>query len=320
MGIRAFFKLVEIQTKVASMIPFLFGTLYALFRFQQFDGYHFALMLASLLSFDMATTAINNYYDYKKAIKKNGFGYEEHNAIVRYNLKEPAVVSVIILLLLTAIGAGIALFLSTGWLILLLGGLSFAVGILYSFGPIPISRMPLGELFSGLFMGFVIIFISAWIHAEGNHLAVLDLHGSVLSLQVNLPEVLLLLVVSLPAILGIANIMLANNICDMDEDMENKRYTLPVYIGFRPSLKLFRMLYCLAYLDLAALLLMKVHPVLVLLVFVTLVPIYKKSAVFTAHPSKEKTFVIAVQNFVLMNLARIAALGVAVVWTSRPFF
>ncbi|MDZ4938621.1 1,4-dihydroxy-2-naphthoate polyprenyltransferase, partial [Clostridium perfringens] len=43
-------------------------------------------------------------------------------------------------------------------------------------------------------------------------------------------------------------------------------------------------------------------------------------AVFTAHPSKEKTFVIAVQNFVLMNLARIAALGVAVVWTSRPFF
>lgn len=320
MGIRAFFKLVEIQTKVASMIPFLFGTLYALFRFQQFNGYHFALMLASLLTFDMATTAINNYYDYKKAIKKNGFGYEQHNAIVRYNLKEPVVVSVIIVLLLTAVGAGIALFLSTGWLILLLGGLSFAVGILYSFGPIPISRMPLGELFSGLFMGFVILFISAWIHAEGGHLAVLDLQGGVLSLQVNLPEVLLLLVVSLPAILGIANIMLANNICDMDEDMENKRYTLPVYIGFRPSLKLFRILYCLAYLDLVALLLMKVHPVLILLVFVTLVPVYKKSALFTAHPSKEKTFVIAVQNFVLMNLARIAALGVAVAWTSRSLF
>ncbi|MGE7824487.1 1,4-dihydroxy-2-naphthoate polyprenyltransferase [Paenibacillus sp. NPDC093718] len=320
MGIRAFFKLVEIQTKVASMIPFLFGTLYALFRFQQFDGYHFALMLAALLSFDMATTAINNYYDYKKAIKKNGFGYEQHNAIVRYNLKESAVVSVIIVLLLTAVGAGIALFLSTGWLILLLGGLSFAVGILYSFGPIPISRMPLGELFSGLFMGFVILFISAWIHVEGGHLAVLDLQDGVLSLQVNLPEVLLLLVVSLPAILGIANIMLANNICDMDEDMENKRYTLPVYIGFRPSLKLFRILYCLAYLDLVALLLMKVHPVLILLVFATLVPVYKKSALFTAHPSKEKTFVIAVQNFVLMNLARIAALGVAVAWTSRSFF
>ena len=134
--------------------------------------------------------------------------------------------SVIIVLLLTAVGAGIALFLSTGWLILPLG-IVFAVGILYSFGPIPISRMPLGELFSGLFMGFVILFIAAWIHADGGHLAVLDLQDGVLSLQVNLPEVLLPLVVSLPAILGIANIMLANNICDMDEDMENKRYTRP---------------------------------------------------------------------------------------------
>ena len=128
-------------------------------------------------------------------------------------------------------------------------------------------------------MGFVILFIAAWIHADGCHLAVLDLQDGVLSLQVNLPEVLLLLVVSLPAILGIANIMLANNICDMDEDMENKRYTLPVYIGLRPSLKLFRILYCLAYLDLVALLLMKVHPVLILLVFVTLVPVYKKRPV-----------------------------------------
>ena len=103
----------------------------------------------------------------------------------------------------------------------------------------------------------------------------------------NLPEVLLLLVVSLPAILGIANIMLANNICDMDEDLENRRYTLPVYIGFKHSLRLFRALYCLAYLDLAALLLMKVHPVLVLLVFVTIVPVYKRGCIYRTSIQRE---------------------------------
>jgi 1,4-dihydroxy-2-naphthoate octaprenyltransferase len=65
---------------------------------------------------------------------------------------------------------------------------------------------------------------------------------------------------------------------------------------------------------------MKVHPVLVLLVFVTIVPVYKKGAAFTAHPSKEKTFVIAVQNFVVMNVARIAALAVAVTLTSLSLF
>lgn len=315
--------MVEIQTKTASMIPFVFGTVYAMFRFQAFNGVHFALMFASLLSFDMATTAINNYYDYKKAIKKEGFGYEQHNAIVRYRLKESAVVSIIVILLLTAVGCGIALFLLTGWLILLLGGLSFAVGILYSFGPIPISRMPLGELFSGLFMGFVIMFISVWIHLDNPiSLAVLDfdLWTGMAAIHVNLYEVILLLVVSLPAVLGIANIMLANNICDVEDDMENKRYTLPVYIGTKHAMKLFRILYFVAYFDLIALLMLKVHPVLVLLVLITVVPIYKRSVTFTDNPSKQETFVIAVQNFVFMNIARIAALAITVIFISPSIF
>lgn len=312
MGIKPFFRLVEIQTKVASMVPFLMGTLYALFRFQQFNAYHFVLMLASLLSFDMATTAINNYYDYKKAIKKNGFGYEFHNAIVHHKLKESTVVTVIVILLLIAFGAGIILFLDTGLLILLLGGLSFAVGILYSFGPIPISRMPLGELFSGLFMGFVIIFISTWVHVDGNQLASLTLEGGMANLQVNLPEVILLFLVSIPAILGIANIMLANNICDVEEDIENKRYTLPVYIGRPNALVLFRIMYFLAYVDVIVLLFLGINPIIVLLVLLTLIPIHKNIKRFTANPSKKATFAAAVQNFVMMNVARIVALGTAV--------
>lgn len=316
MGIKPFLKLVEIQTKVASMIPFLIGTMYALFRFQQFDAYHFVLMLASLLSFDMATTAINNYYDYKKAIKTHGFGYEFHNAIVHYKLKERAVVAVIVILLLTAFSTGIALFLDTGLLILLLGGMSFAVGILYSFGPIPISRMPLGELFSGLFMGFVIIFISTWIHVDESQLASLVLDGGMVLLQVNLLEVILVFLISVPAILGIANIMLANNICDVEDDIENKRYTLPVYIGRPNSIILFRIMYYLAYVDLIVLLFLKVNPIILLLVLLTIIPVHKNIKKFTANPSKEMTFANSVQNFVMMNMARIIALGTAVLLTS----
>ncbi|MFC7678708.1 1,4-dihydroxy-2-naphthoate polyprenyltransferase [Paenibacillus sp. GCM10028914] len=312
MGIKPFFRLVEIQTKVASMIPFLIGSMYALFRFQQFNGYHFLLMLASLLSFDMATTAINNYYDYKKAIKTQGFGYEYHNAIVHFKLKESTVVTVIVTLLLIAFSTGIVLFLDTGLLILLLGGLSFAVGILYSFGPIPISRMPLGELFSGLFMGFVIIFISTWIHLDGNQLASLTLTGGMVNLQVNLLEVILLFSISIPAILGIANIMLANNICDVEEDIENKRYTLPVYIGRPNALVLFRIMYFLAYVDVIVLLILKINPIVILLILLTIIPVHKNIKKFIANPSKKTTFIAAVQNFVLMNTARIAALGIAV--------
>jgi len=316
MVVQKFFKLVEIQTKAASMIPLLLGTVYALFRFHEFQVWHFVLMLVSLLSFDMATTAINNYYDYKKAAKKDGYGYEIHNAIVRYHMNPGAVVAVIVILLLIAVLSGIALFFKTGLLVLLLGGLSFAVGILYSFGPIPISRMPLGEIFSGLFMGFVIIFISAYIHA-GEKLASLTLQGDTVLLQVHLAEVLWIFLVSIPAVLGIANIMLANNICDLEEDLENKRYTLPVYIGRTHALRLFRVLYYAAYADLIVLWFLRVPLLLLVLAALTLIPVRQNTRKFIAEPTKQFTFALSVRNFILTNAARIAVLGVAVLFTIR---
>jgi len=311
MAIKKFLQLVEIKTKTASMIPFLFGTVYAIFRFHEFRAGHFLLMLLSLLSFDMATTALNNYYDYKKAARKHGYGYEVHNPIVSYNMRPALVVLMICILLLIAVGAGLTLFLQTDLLILLLGGLSFAVGILYSFGPIPISRMPLGEIFSGLFMGFVIMFISAYIQV-GDRLASLTLEGGVAMLQVHLLEVVLLFLVSVPAILGIANIMLANNICDIEEDIENKRYTLPVYIGRANALLLFRLMYYAAFIDLIVLIFLGVNPLLCLLTLLTVIPINKNIGRFTKLQTKRDTFGLAVKNFLMMNGARIVVLAVAI--------
>lgn len=301
----------ELPTKVASMLPFLLGTLYALYRFEDFYMLRFILMLVSLLSFDMATTAINNYYDFKKAAKKHGYGYETHNAIVRYKLKESTVIATIAVLLLLAAGGGIALVFQTGLLIFLLGGLSFLIGILYSFGPIPISRMPLGELFSGLFMGFVIIFISAYIHSDQSVVTLL-LQGGWVDLHVNLIEVVYIFWFSVPAILGIAGIMLANNICDIEDDLENRRYTLPVYIGRNHALLLFKLLYYASFLDMIVLLILGVHPLLVALLLITLVPLRRNIALFQEKQEKASTFILSVKNFVLMSTARIIVLAAAV--------
>ncbi|WP_440960977.1 1,4-dihydroxy-2-naphthoate polyprenyltransferase [Paenibacillus nitricinens] len=311
MNIKSFLRFVELPTKVASMIPFLMGTLYALHRFEDFYVLRFGLMFVSLLSFDMATTAINNYYDFKKASKTHGYGYETHNAIVHFKLKESTVVATIVILLVLAAGGGIALVTQTGLLVFLLGGLSFLIGILYSFGPIPISRMPLGELFSGLFMGFVIIFISAYIHTD-EHVVSLLLQNGWVSLNINIVEVLYLFWFSVPAILGIAGIMLANNICDIDEDMENRRYTLPVYIGRRNALVLFKYLYYVSYLDLVVLLILGINPILVLAILLTLIPLHRNIDLFTQRQEKASTFILAVKNFVLMSTARMVVLGAAV--------
>ncbi|AOZ93100.1 1,4-dihydroxy-2-naphthoate polyprenyltransferase [Paenibacillus crassostreae] len=310
MTVKSFLSLVEIRTKLASMIPFFLGSIYVVFRFQQFQVANFLLMFISLITFDMFTTVMNNYYDFKKAQKKEGYGYQEHNAIVKFGLRESTVVALIITLFITAVGAGMWLVANTGIIVFMVGGLSFCVGILYSFGPIPISRMPLGEVFSGLFMGFVIIFVSTFIHV-GDQLVVLTLDQQLLDVHIDIVEILLIFLISIPAILGISNIMLANNICDINDDIENKRYTLPVYIGKDYALILFRWIYYASFLDLIVLLFLKVNPVIVLLILLTLIPLKKNISIFMNKQTKQHTFGLAVQNFMMTTTARIIALSVA---------
>ena len=303
MRVRSFLKLVEIQTKVASMIPFILGSAFAFYRYKQFNTANFIIMLISLLSFDMTTTAINNYIDYKKANKTYGYGYEQHNAIVRDNLKETTVLAVIAILLAIAITFGILLYLNTSPLVLVAGVISFAVGILYTFGPIPISRMPLGEIFSGFFMGFVIIFLSTYIHIVDLGLFELSIVSGTLKLNINLYELLILFLVALPATLGISNIMLANNICDIEDDWENHRYTLPIYIGKTRGLKLFKALYYIAFIDIAMLLLLGILPPIAVPTLLAIIPVKKNIDIFMKKQTKKDTFVVAVKNFVIINAA-----------------
>ena len=51
-----------------------------------------------------------------------------------------------------------------GWPLLLMGGFCYAVGILYSAGPRPLSSLPLGEVFSGFTMGFMITLICVYLN------------------------------------------------------------------------------------------------------------------------------------------------------------
>lgn len=311
MSVKSFLKLVEIQTKVASVIPFLLGTFFALYRFNSFNYKNFLLMFVSLLCIDMATTAINNYLDYKRANRKYGYGYEKHNAIVRDNLKESHVLAVIFTLFSIATITGILLFLSTNLLVLILGIVSFAIGVLYSFGPFPISRTPFGEIFSGVTMGFVITFIAVYIHVFDRNVANLNLEAGMLEISVNTIEVLSIFLVSIPAIMGIANIMLANNICDIEDDLENKRYTLPIYIGKEWSLKVFKAMYYIAYAALVAALVFRVLPIVSAVTLATFMPVKRNIAVFNKKQTKKDTFVLAVKNFVTVNVLLVFSIATA---------
>ena len=301
MSLAAFLKLVEIRTKIASFTPFILGNLYLLYHYSNFNSLNFLLLFFSLFTVDMGTTAVNNYQDFIRAEKKEGFNYEEHNAVVNFNLSKKTVKKVIFILFFLAVVSGLLLYLKTDVIVLVIGFISFIIGILYTSGPVPISRTPLGEIFSGFTMGFFITFLTVYIH--NLNLVNLNFDSGILILQFEYIEIIKIFIFSLPLIFGIANIMLANNICDIEDDLANNRYTLPIYISHSSSLKLFNYLYYLSYLSIITAVIFKILPLISLLSLTTIFFVQKNINRFNKKKKKKETFILAVKNFVIINYA-----------------
>jgi 1,4-dihydroxy-2-naphthoate octaprenyltransferase len=114
-------------------------------------------------------------------------------------------------------------------------------------------------------------------------------------------ELIAIILVALPLIAGIANIMLANNTCDMEDDFVNRRFTLPLLIGKENALKLFSGLYVVGYLSITLAVIAGWLPLTCLLVLLTVVPVKKNIQKFKAKQTKAETFIISVQNFMMIS-------------------
>lgn len=299
MSIRSFLKLVEIQTKIASVFPFFIGILFVLYRYDSFHLKNTLIFFSSMLIFDLTTTAINNYMDYRKA---NSDEYrKEKNVIGQEGIKESTVIATILTLFFIATGLGIWLTVETGLLVLLIGFICFCIGILYTFGPIPLSRMPLGEVFSGVTMGFGIVFLTVYVNAFDVGIAALEWQKEMIFLQVNIIRIIEIIIVSLPCMFTIANLMLANNICDVEEDIKNHRFTLPFYLGKKYSLWLYNGLYVGSFVAILISVFLHLLPVISLLSLIAILPVYKHMRIFNELQVKSKTFSLAVKNLIIVN-------------------
>jgi 1,4-dihydroxy-2-naphthoate octaprenyltransferase len=115
------------------------------------------------------------------------------------------------------------------------------VGFLYNAGPLPISRTPLGEVFAGGFLGWVLVSLTIFV-----------VRGGSLS-----PEDLL---VGVPSMLLVASILTVNNTCDIHGDALSGRRTLSVLIGRLWGERLVYFMGALAYLSSIGLVLLDVLP------------------------------------------------------------
>ena len=67
MSLAVFLEVVEIRTKVASIFPFIMGILFSLVYFHEFHPLNTVIFFVGMILFDLTTTSINNYMDFKKA-------------------------------------------------------------------------------------------------------------------------------------------------------------------------------------------------------------------------------------------------------------
>ncbi|HEL1739912.1 TPA: 1,4-dihydroxy-2-naphthoate polyprenyltransferase [Streptococcus suis] len=311
LSLPVFLEFVEMKTKVASFFPMTLGILWAIYRYQTFNWLNTLLFVLAVLSFDMCTTAINNSMDYHKA--KDETYRQESNVIGKFSLDFRQMIGIVLALLIFSVIISLVLVWRTSWLLLPMGALCFLIGIFYTFGPIPLSRMPLGEVFSGVTMGFGIFFLAVFIQDPAG-LLTSQVSDQWMTLQFSWTKIIDIIFMSLPLVTLIANIMLANNTCDLEEDIRNHRYTLVYYIGKKNALKLYLVLASLPWLLWIIYCLTGFLPIWALFGLIGVLPAYKSLETFLKKQVKRETFIEAVKSFVLFALQYVVILALALIF------
>ena len=296
--IQKFLSYVEIKTKITSVLTFLLVLAYLFHERIAVDWKVTLVFFLSMFLFDLTTTALNNYIDTKT----------NHQTLV---FRRSGALAIFFVLLAMSIASGIYLVILTDIIVLLIGAVCFAAGILYTFGPVPISRLPLGEVFSGIFYGFFIPFLILYINLPSGSIMVLEYKEVIgkLYFTMSVKPILSIILLSVIPMAVTANIMLANNICDHEKDIAVKRYTLPHFIGDK-AVTLFAFIYYATYAANIALVVFGIlHPI-TLLALLTFPVVQKNINVFRKLQDKETTFGVSIINFIVIMAANILAVFV----------
>ncbi len=281
---------VEIKPKITSVFPFFMTLAYIHLNGRHIDLLRSVVFFCGMFLFDLTATTINNYCDTKK------------NALA-LSFSRPVALSVTYVLFALSAGFGFYLVSLTDVVVLLAGGICFFFGIIYSYGPIPLSHGPYGEAASGFFYGLLIPFILIYIN-NPTDLFSYSLSWESIAAEIHVaPAAGLLLLAVLPFCLT-ANIMLANNICDVGHDVKVHRFTLAFYLK-KHALTLFALLYYMAYLSVIVMVIFRFLSPLSLLLLVTIIPVRKNIRVFFRKQAKAETFIVAIKNFLLIILVHI---------------
>ncbi|WP_313235498.1 1,4-dihydroxy-2-naphthoate polyprenyltransferase [Sporosarcina ureae] len=224
-GWRVWWQLTRPHTLTAAFAPVFLGTMIAL----QYGPLHFPLFLAMLVAsllLQMATNMFNEYYDFKRGLD------DEHSigiggTIVRNGVQPKTVLNLALILYGLSVLLGIYICMETSWWLAAVGSVAMLIGYLYTGGPYPIAYTPFGELVSGFVMGMLLILIAFYIQT-----------GTVTGNAILL---------SVPSMLLVGAIMLANNIRDIVQDTKGGRKTMAILVGRNHAVTILATFFIVSY-------------------------------------------------------------------------
>mgnify|MGYP006273566851 CR=1 FL=1 len=238
---RQLLRIVEIRTKVVSVSGLAIGCAYTWYRYGPDLEVSTFIFVMAVLAVDMATTGFNTFFDYFHGVDRRDHNREPDKVLVHQGV--PAGTAFIVSMVLYAVAVLLGLFLAIRvslWLVPV-GAMSMLVGFLYNAGPVPISRTPLGEVFAGGFLGWVLVSLTIFV-VRGGMLSATDL------------------LVGVPSLFLVASILTVNNTCDIYGDARSGRRTISVLLGRLWGERLVYILGALAYLSAVSLVLLGLLP------------------------------------------------------------
>src|SRR4051795_13017422 len=209
----------RVRTLPAAIAPVLVGTATAVFEAGSLPrvGGFLAALIGSVF-IQIGTTLANDYSDARRGadtadrlgpVRVTSSGMVTPQRVMRATWIAFAV----------AVACGIYLTAVAGWVILLIGVLSIAAGVLYTGGPRPYGYAGFGEVFVFLFFGLVAVNGSYYVQLE--HLDTLPLGLSI-------------------SIVSLATaIIVVNNVRDVETDRRAGKHTMAVRIGRESAVQLY---------------------------------------------------------------------------------
>ena len=280
------------HTWPASVIPVFLGAALSYVLAGRWDPALFGCLLIISILMQSSVNTLNDYCDYLKKNDTLENSDDPDDAILVYFNVDPKAARLLgfgFLGIAALIGVWVTI--QAGYIPLVIGIIGGVVLILYSFGKLPISYMPLGEFVSGFVMGGLIT-LAVYTALSGNF----DLMS---------------LLYSVPLIIGIALLMNTNNICDIEKDIPGGKKTITVLIGRERSRKLYITLIVVWMISIACIVLLYFPKGAVLLIPVIACSVFltvKQMRLTLARDSRPQSMMGILRIKIILQLGYIAAI------------